>query len=60
MEDKGFASFTPAFIAKSYSLPPSEVNLTTDWVKILTLDYMATANMMVDEGNTFWHKKSRE
>ena len=30
VEDKGFASFTPAFIEKAYILPPSEVSMTTD------------------------------
>ena len=30
VEDKGFASFTPAFIEKAYNLPPSEVNMTTN------------------------------
>ena len=60
MEGEGFASFTPAFIAKAYSLPPSEVSMTTDWVKGLTLDYMATTKMMVAEGKNFWHKQSGE
>ena len=60
VEDKGFSSFTPAFIEKDYILPPSEVSMTTDWVKGLTLNYMATTKMMVAEGNTFRHKQSRE
>ena len=30
VENKGFASFTPASIAKAYNLPPSKVNMTTD------------------------------
>ena len=34
--------------------------MKTDWVKILTLDYMATKNMMVVKGKTFRHKKSGE
>ena len=33
VEDKGFASFTLAFIAKSYNMPPLEVIMTIDWVK---------------------------
>ena len=60
VEDKGFASFTPSFIAKAYNLPPLEVSITNDWVKILTLDYMATTKMMVAEGKTFQHKQSWE
>ena len=60
VENKGFASFTPTFIEKTYSLPPSEVSMTTDWVKGLTLDYMAATKMMVAEGKTFQHKQSEE
>ena len=30
VEDKGFASFTLVFIEKAYSLPPSEISMTTD------------------------------
>ena len=60
MEDKGFSTFTPAFIAKAYSLPPAEVIMTTEWIKILTLDYMATTKRIVAEGNTFQHKQSGE
>ena len=60
VENKGFASFTLAFIAKTYSLPPLEVNMKTDWVKGLNLDYMATTKMMVAEGKNFRHTQSRE
>ena len=34
--------------------------MTIDWVKSLKLDYVATAKMMVVEGNNFRHKKSGE
>ena len=60
VEDKGFASFTPAFIAKAYSLPPSEISMTTEWVKNLKFDYIGTANIMVAEGKTFRNKKFGE
>ena len=57
VEDKGFASFTPGFIAKTYSLPLSEISMTTDWVKGLKFDYIATTKMMVAESKTFRHKQ---
>ena len=47
VEDEGFASFTSEFIAKAYNLPPSEISLTTKWVKNLKFDYVDTTNMMV-------------
>ena len=34
--------------------------MTTDWVKGLKLNYIATTKMMVAEGKTFRHKQSRE
>ena len=60
VEDKGFASFTPGFIAKAYILPTSEISMMTRWVKNLEFDYIATAKMMVAEGKTFRNKESRE
>ena len=30
VEDKGFSSFTPAYISKSYNLPIPEVNMIDD------------------------------
>ena len=29
VDNKGFVSFTPTFIAKTYILPPSELSMTT-------------------------------
>ena len=46
-ENKGFASFTPAFLSAAYSFPETEVSVTTEWVKGLKLDYAATAKMMM-------------
>ena len=60
VEDKGFASFTPRFIAKAYNLPPSEISMTTEWVKKLKFDYIATTKIMVAEGNIFKNKQSEE
>ena len=60
VENKVFASFTPAFLATTYSLPEKETSVTTKWVKILKLDYTTTTKMMVAEGNTFRHKQSAE
>ena len=59
-ENKGFASFTAAFISASYSLPKKEISVTTEWVKSLKFDYIATTKMMVVEGKKFRHKQSRE
>ena len=53
VEDKGFASFTPAFIAKAYNLPVAEVSMTNDWLNSLTVDYIGCAKMMTMEGNSF-------
>ena len=60
VEDEGFPSFTPAFLAKTYILPQPEVSMTTAWVKILKLEYVATTKMMVVEGNNFRHKQYGE
>ena len=59
-EGNPIASFTPAFISKSYSLPEVEISVTTEWVKSLKFDYTATKKGMVAEGNTFRHKQSGE
>ena len=59
-ENKGFASFAPAFLSTVYSLPKKEISMTIEWVKNLKLDYVATTNMMMVEGNTFSHKQSGE
>ena len=34
--------------------------MTTEWVKILKLDYIATSKLMVFEGKSFRHKKLGE
>ena len=60
VEDKGFASFTPAFIAKAYNLPTSEVSMTTDWINSLTIDYVGIAKMMTTEGKSFRQRESGE
>ena len=60
VEDKGFASFTPGFIAKAYILPTSEISMMTRWVKNLEFDYIATTKIMVAEGKTFRNKQSGE
>ena len=60
VEDKGFASFTPRFIAKAYILLPLEIGTKTESVKNLKFDYIATMKMMVDEGNNFRYKQSGE
>ena len=53
VEDNGFASFTPTFIAKFYSFPVSEVSMTNDWINSLTIDYVGCAKMMMTEGKSF-------
>ena len=53
VENKAFASFAPAFISIAYSLPEKDTSVTTEWVKILKLDYTTTTKMMVVEGKTF-------
>ena len=60
VEDKGFSSFTLAFIAKAYSLPPLEVSMTTHWINNLTIDYIGVGNMMVAEGNTLLERGLQE
>ena len=55
-EGKLVASFAPAFISTAYSLPKTEISVTTEWVKSLKFDYIATTKMMVAKGNTFRHK----
>ena len=47
------ASFAPAFISATYSLPKKEINVTREWVKSLKFDYTATTKMMVAKGKTF-------
>ena len=34
VEDKGFASFTPGFIAKAYNILKSDISMTNGWAKI--------------------------
>ena len=53
VEDKGFSSFTPIFIAKAYNFPPSELSMKTDWINNLTIDYIGVTKMMVAKGKTF-------
>ena len=55
-ENKGFASFAPAFLSAVYSLPEKKISMTTDWVKRLKLDYTTTTKMMMVEGKKFRHK----
>ena len=55
-EGNHVSSLSPAFISTSYSLPEMEISVTTQWVRSLKFDYIATANMMVAKGNTFRHK----
>ena len=59
-ENKGFASFTSAFLSAAYSLPKTEVSVTTEWVKGLKLDYAATTKMMMVDENNFRNKQSGE
>ena len=54
------ASFAPTFISTTYSLPETEISITTEWVKSLKFDYTTTTKMMVAEGKTFRHKQSGE
>ena len=58
IEDKGFASFTPTFIANTYNLPTLEVSITIDWINSLTIDYIGVAKMMETKGNSFRQKAS--
>ena len=53
IEDKGYASFTPAFIAKGYNFPTSEVSMTTDWINSLNIDSIGIVKMMTVEGKSF-------
>ena len=53
VEEKGFSSFTPAYITKSYNLPVSEFILTNDWINGLIIDYVVYGKMMMTEGNSF-------
>ena len=59
-EGNAVGSFTPAFISAAYSLLEKEISVTTEWVKILKFDYIATTKMVVAEGKTFRHKQSGE
>ena len=54
------AYFMPTFISVAYSLPEKEISVTTEWVRSLKFDYIATTKMMVAEGKTFRHKHSKE
>ena len=60
VEDKGFASLTPTFIAKYYNLPTSEVSMTTDWINSLTIDHVGNAKMMTTENKSFRQRASGE
>ena len=60
VEDKGFASFTPMFIDKSYNLPSSEVSMKTNWINSLTIDYIEVAKMTTTEVKSFQQKASGE
>ena len=59
-EGNHVSSLSPAFISTSYSLLEIELSVTTEWVKILKFDYIATKKMMVAEGKTLRHKQSGE
>ena len=60
IEDKGFSSFTPTFIAKAYGFPNSEVHMKTYWINSLTIDYIGVVKMMTTEGKSFRQKASGE
>ena len=60
VEDKGFASFTTTFIAKSYRFLVSEVSMTTCWINRLTIDYVGCTRMAMEEGNSFRQRASGE
>ena len=53
VEDKGFSSFTPTFIAKAYNLLVSEVSMTNDWINSMTIDYIGCVKMMTKKGKSF-------
>ena len=59
-ENNGFASFAPAFLLETYSFPEKEISVTTQWVKSLKLDYIATTKMMMVEGKNFRNKQLGE
>ena len=60
VEDKGFASFTTKFIAKEYRFLISEVSMTTCWINRLTIDYVGCIRVVMEEGNSFRQRASRE
>ena len=53
VEDRGYASFTPAFKAKSYNFLVSEVSMTNDSLNSLTINYIGCVKMMTMEGKSF-------
>ena len=61
VKDKGYASFTPIFIAKAYNFLALEVNMNaTDCINSLIIDYIGIAKMMTTEGKSFQQRASRE
>ena len=60
LEEKGFASFTAAYIAGSYNLPVSKFILINDWINGLSIDYVGCTKMMMIEGNSFRQRASGE
>ena len=60
VENKAFASFTPAYLGVAYNLLEKETSVTIEWLKILQLEYTATTKMMVAKGNMSRHKQSVE
>ena len=60
IEGKGFASFTPAYLANACNLPVPKISMMDDWINGLSLDYIECAKMMMIVGKPFRQKASGE
>ena len=60
VEDKGFTSFTTTFIAKADSFLVSEVSMTAYRINRLTIDYVGCTRIVIEEGNSFQQRESKQ
>ena len=50
---KGYATYSPGYVALAYHLPEAQVYLTEDWLKAIKMDLVETLKKMLMPGKKF-------
>ena len=52
-EGRGYAAYSPSYVAMAYKLPTRQTYLTENWLKYLNLDMVETVKKMMILGKNF-------